>query len=219
MKPDGHIGARLSNKLDRRGFRKSVVIFAIVLLLLVVWIGLIRDRILRGHAKSGLGLKTAEFQEVAVPEKSSFLLARDPPSLETNVLDESRPSLQEKSDVLYVSPASTGAIFIYGNTGRVAIIDVTRVAEAFPPGTTPEEKAMEIAKIKDAVATVAVAHNLEIVFDSTAKTRSDALIFPYSEGTPDITALVLQMMNSFSNQIGTSNALPSPEHDVDRGRF
>lgn len=219
MKQDGQIGVGRSKKLDRRGFRKSVLIFAIVLLLMVVWIGLVRDRILRGPAKSALDFRMSKFQGVTVPEKSTFLLAPAPPPLETNVLDESRLSLQEKSDVFYMSPASTGAIFIYGNTGRIAIIDLTRVAKAFPPATTLEEKATKIAKIKDAVATIAAAHNLEFVFDSTAKTRFDALVFPYSEGTPDITALVLQTMNSFSNQIGTTNALPLPKQDVNQGRF
>ena len=219
MKQDGQIGVGRSKKLDRRGFRKSVLIFAIVLLLLVVWIGLVRDRILRGPAKSALDFRMSKFQEVTVPEKPTFLLAPAPPPLETNVLDESRPSLQEKSDVFYMSPASRDAMFIFGNTGRVAIIDVTRIAEALPIATTPEEKAAKIAKIKNAVALVAVAHNLTLVFDSTAMTRSDSLVFPYSEGTSDITALVLQTMNSFSNQTGTSNVVAAPDQGVNRGRF
>jgi len=185
---------------------------------LLISIGFVRDGILRGRAKSGPVSKSSELKTTSLRIISTPSPVAAPALLETNAPIESSSSLREKADFFRLGPPPSGVIYIFGNTGAVAVIDFTRIAKALALPTIPGEKAPKIATVRDAVAAVAVAHNLAFVFDSTAMTRSDSPVFPYSEATPDITDLVLQSMGSLSNQIRNDKPLDLPDHAVDPSR-
>ena len=150
-----HSPARTDNSKEfgHPGSRRFLLIF-IVLLLLLISIGFVRDGILRGRAKSGPVSKSSELKTTSLRIISTPSPVAAPALLETNAPIESSSSLREKADFFRLGPPPSGVIYIFGNTGAVAVIDFTRIAKALALPTIPGEKAPKIATVRDAVAAV-----------------------------------------------------------------
>ena len=198
MRPDisnqGTIVASKSGKLISTSRRKIFlfVLFCILLFvpILIVHFGFWPGNLQKSPPKQEEehSLKVASMMSALEKSPSSFDNTSAPVQFAPEATNVSEPY----STLL---PVDESQVFISGNrSGNVAVVDLTRVADALPAASTPEARQKKLAQIQKAVSAVAAARNFSFVFDKSALTPIDTPVVLFDNGAIDLTAAVLQML-------------------------